>query len=104
MPVRALYAEIVALPQAEARVAELLRTLTRDVRAEPGNLEFVCYTVESDPRRFFVYEVYRDEAAFQAHLRADYGAVFNAELASLVEGGRSQLTYLLPLGNFPLAE
>lgn len=93
---RALYAEFTAIEGAEERVAALVAGLTALVREEPGNLAFIPYTLESHPRRWFVYEVYADEAAFQAHVTAPYGAVFNAELASLVEGGGSQLTWLVP--------
>jgi quinol monooxygenase YgiN len=90
----ALYAEFTAVPGAEARVAELVRELTLKVRAEPGNVTFTPHTLKDDPRSWFVYEVYRDEDAFREHLAADYGAVFNTELAGLVEGGGSRLTFL----------
>jgi len=94
---RALYAEFTALPGAEARVAELVAGLTARVREEPGNLAFVPYTVEANPRHWFVYEVYSDEAAFLAHVAADYGEVFNAELTTLIEEETSSLTFLRTL-------
>jgi quinol monooxygenase YgiN len=90
----ALFAEFTAVPGSEERVAELVTDLTDRVRAEPGNVTFNAHTLVEDPRRWFVYEVYRDEEAFREHLAADYGATFNAELAGLVEGGGSQLTFL----------
>lgn len=93
----ALYAEFIVKSGAEERVAELVLQLTTRVRQEPGNLAFVPYTHVTDPRHYFVYEVYVDEAAFQAHLAADYGLRFNAELASLVDGSGSELTWLVPL-------
>jgi quinol monooxygenase YgiN len=93
----ALYAEFTAIRGAEERVAELVRALTERVRAEPGNLAFTPHTLRDDPRRWFVYEVYRDEEAFREHLAADYGTTFNAALADLVEGGGSRLTFLSPL-------
>ena len=64
------------------------------VRQEPGNVEFVPYRREDDPARFFVYEIYRDEDAFQAHISADYGAVFNEKLGPLIVEPHSQLTWL----------
>jgi quinol monooxygenase YgiN len=90
----ALYAEFTANPGAEQRVAELVRDLTARVRAEPGNILFDARTVRDEPRRWFVYEVYRDEVAFHEHLAADYGAEFNGALADLVEGSGSRLTFL----------
>jgi len=90
----ALSAEFTAATGAENRVADLVRELAVRVRAEPGNLVFNPHTLRDEPRRWFVYEVYRDEDAFHEHLAADYGAVFNSELAGLVEEGRSRLTFL----------
>jgi len=92
---RALLAEFTARPGAETRVAGLVAGLTTRVREEPGNLAFVPYTLESNPRHWVVYEVYADEAAFEAHLSADYGAAFNAELVTLIEEDGSVLSWLV---------
>lgn len=95
---KTLYAEFTVKPGNAARVADMMRELVTCVRQEPGNLVFEPYTEESSPNRYFVFEVYRDEAAFEAHITADYGARFNAELADLIEGDASELTWLRPLG------
>jgi quinol monooxygenase YgiN len=92
---RSLFAEFTARPGNEQRVADLVAALTAQVRAEPGNLAFEPYTLESDPRRWLVYEVYVDEKAFQAHITAPYGAVFNTALAPLIEEDGSKLTWLI---------
>jgi len=92
-----LYAEFTALEGREQEVALLLAGLTADVRSEPGNILFEPSTLRARPGEFFVYEVYRDEAAFEAHISAPYGAVFNAALADLVVGGGSSLTWLTAL-------
>lgn len=93
----ALYAEFTALEGRAAEVAALLEGLTRAVRAEPGNVLFEPSTRVGRPREFFVYEVYRDAAAFEAHVAAAYGREFNAALAELIEGDGSVLTWLAPL-------
>jgi len=93
----ALYAEFTALPGREDDVAALLAGLTQDVRREPGNVVFDPYRRASNAREFFVYEVYRDADAFEAHITAPYGAVFNAALGDLIEGVGSVLTWLTPL-------
>ena len=92
----ALYAEFTAIPGAESAVSALVAGLTEKVRAEPGCITFAPHTLDSNPRHWFVYEVYADEAAFQAHIGAPYGAVFNAALAPLIEEDGSQLTWLMP--------
>lgn len=89
-----LYAEFTAKPGSEDRVARMIADLATLVRDEPGNIEFAPYRREDNPARFFVYEVYRDEDAFQAHISADYGAVFNDDLAPLILELHSQLTWL----------
>ena len=94
---KTLYAEFTVKPGNEARVAEMMRELTVLVRQEPGNVIFAPYTEEANPNRYFVFEVYEDEAAFEAHISAESGARFNAELAELIEGDASELTWLRPV-------
>ncbi|HAM25255.1 MAG TPA: antibiotic biosynthesis monooxygenase [Microbacteriaceae bacterium] len=94
---KSLYAEFTALDGAADRVEELLLALANAVRQEPGNLVFDAYRKTDDPLAFFVYEIYADEDAFRAHLDQEHGRVFNEQLAGLVRGGRSQLTWLRPL-------
>jgi quinol monooxygenase YgiN len=89
-----LYAEFTAKPDAEAEVDRLISGLAEDVRREPGNIEFTVYRERDNPRKFFVFEQYRDEASFDAHIGAEYGVIFNQRLSSLIEEGESQLTWL----------
>ncbi len=94
---KSLYAEFTALPGKEARVREILQILADEVRKEEGNIAFQPFTLESNPRKFFVFEEYVDDDAFTAHITAEYGAVFNAELTDLIEGSGSDLTWLTGL-------
>jgi quinol monooxygenase YgiN len=92
-----LIAEFTARPGEADTVAVLLAGLADDVRREPGNVAFDCYQREEDPHRFVVYEIYRDRAAFEAHIGAEYGAVFNARLRELIVEPNSVLTFLKPM-------
>ena len=92
-----LYAEFTAKEGAEQQVARLVAELTARVREEPGNLVFKPHTRRDNPRRYFVYEAYRDHAAFEAHIGAQHGAEFNAALAPLIEEEGSVLTWLDPI-------
>ena len=94
---RSLYAEFTALPGAEDRIEELLGVLTLAVRQEPGNLVFEAHRKHDEPSSFFVYEVYADDEAFNAHLDQEHGRVFNEALTDLVRGGASTLTLLSPI-------
>ncbi|WP_309066217.1 putative quinol monooxygenase [Microbacterium sp.] len=64
------------------------------MRAEPGCVVFDATRLVEDDHRFFVYEVYVDEAAFQAHLANPAGGPFNAALQQLIVEPASQLTFL----------
>uniref|UniRef100_A0AAU1UGH2 Antibiotic biosynthesis monooxygenase n=1 Tax=Streptomyces sp. NBC_00119 TaxID=2975659 RepID=A0AAU1UGH2_9ACTN len=94
---KTLVAEFTAREGAEADVARLILEYAKEVREEDGNLAFEVYTKASQPRAYWVFEAYRDEAAFQAHLKAPYGGPFNAALAPLIEEDASVLTFLDPV-------
>jgi len=49
------------------RASMLLAEHIRLSRAEPGCLQFDVVRSQSDPVRFALFEVFRDEAAFTAH-------------------------------------
>jgi quinol monooxygenase YgiN len=89
-----LYAEFTAKPGFESQVQKLISDLAEKVRQERGNTEFTVYRERENSRKFFVFEKYLDEASFKAHIKAEYGAIFNRQLSSLIEEGASQLTFL----------
>ena len=89
-----LYAEFTAKQGSESQVETLISGLAEQVRREPGNTEFTVYRERDNPRKFFVFEQYLDEASFEAHISAEYGLIFNQQLSSLIEEGESQLTWL----------
>ena len=89
-----LYAEFTAKPGSESEVGRLISGLAEDVRREPGNTEFTVYRERDNPRKFFVFEQYPDEASFEAHVSAEYGVIFNQQLRGLIEEVESQLTWL----------
>jgi quinol monooxygenase YgiN len=94
---KTLFAEFTARQGAEDEVARLILDYARKVREEDGNLAFDVYTRTSSPRAYWIFEAYRDEDAFQAHLKAPYGAPFNTALAPLIEEDASVLTFLDPV-------
>lgn len=89
---KTLLAEFTVKSGFEERVAQLVADFGRLVRDEPGNLVFDVYTKESNPRAYWIFEVYQDEAAFEKHITAPYGQPFNAELTQMIEEDGSVLT------------
>ena len=51
----------------EEEVAQIFAKLQLESRKEPGCLMYIVHRHKDDPRHFFIYEQYRDEAALQAH-------------------------------------
>jgi (4S)-4-hydroxy-5-phosphonooxypentane-2,3-dione isomerase len=51
----------------ESEVATIFAKLSEESRKEPGCLMFVAHRHKTDPRRFFIYEQYKDDAALEAH-------------------------------------
>jgi quinol monooxygenase YgiN len=56
----------------EDRVAEIIGQLLEPSRAEPGCLFYQPHRSPDDPRLFFLYEQYADEAAYQAHMDSEH--------------------------------
>ncbi|MGW6909094.1 MULTISPECIES: putative quinol monooxygenase [unclassified Streptomyces] len=94
---KTLFAEFTAREGAQDEVARLILEYAKKVREEEGNIAFDVYTRSATPRGFWIFEVYRDEDAFQAHLKAPYGGPFNAALVPLIEEDASVLTFLDPV-------
>jgi len=51
----------------EAEVSKMFGVLQVESRKEPGCLLYIVHRHRTDPRRFFIYEQYKDDAALEAH-------------------------------------
>ena len=67
-----LKVDMVVKPGMEEKCRELIRIMQEHSRKEPGCVQYVGHQSTENPRRFFFYEVYKDEAALQAHRDAPY--------------------------------
>jgi len=56
----------------EAEVTATFAKLTEESRKEPGCLMYLVHRHKTEPRRFFIYEQYKDDAALEAHRTAPY--------------------------------
>ena len=63
----------------------LLATLAAQSRAEPGNLRWDIWRDASDPRRFLLDELYRDEAATDAHRRSTHFRDYAERIGDLAD-------------------
>ena len=55
----------------EEAIARILHRIVPIFRAEPACRQFVAHRSVDDPRTFFLYEQYDDEAGFQAHAASE---------------------------------
>jgi (4S)-4-hydroxy-5-phosphonooxypentane-2,3-dione isomerase len=51
----------------EGEVTSIFSKLTEESRKEPGCVMYLVHRHKTEPRRFFVYEQYKDDAALEAH-------------------------------------
>ena len=77
-----MYVVIVPIQIEQGHRDEFLEALMVDAKGanndEPGCLRFDAVQDADDDHRIWLYEVYKDEAAFQDHLKAPQFQVFNA--------------------------
>jgi quinol monooxygenase YgiN len=56
----------------EGRLAEIIEEMTGPSREEPGNLYYQAHVSPDNPRLFFLYEQYADEAGYEAHMATEH--------------------------------
>ena len=80
-----IIAEFEVKPDKLAQFLELARTdASQSVAREPGCHQFDVTLDREQPNRVVLYEVYDDEAAFNAHLETPHLAAFRAGIDNLV--------------------
>ena len=55
----------------EGRLEEICEEMTEPSRAEPANRFYQAHRSPENPRLFFLYEQYDDEAGYEAHMASD---------------------------------
>ena len=82
---------VVRLDVVPARLEEFHEAITRNAAAtfthEPGCLRFDVCRSQADPHHFVFYEVYRDEAALEAHRAAPHFAAWREAVTRTVVPG-----------------
>ena len=64
---------------------ERVRRHSRNSLGEPGCLRFDVAEADGDPGRFFIWEIYADEAAVEHHRGQSYLADFRAAAEPMTE-------------------
>jgi autoinducer 2-degrading protein len=74
----------VAQGRKDELVALLMAHRARCLEDEPGTIQIEVLVPREDNPRILVYEVYRDDAAFETHLRGPSIAQWRAETSGMV--------------------
>ena len=85
-----------ARPDETEAVAEILKRFMPQAQQEPGVRAFLIHQSRSEPSKFFFYEVFENEAAFQAHQKTPHFAALIAgeALPRLAKRERAQYAIL----------
>ncbi|MFN3485008.1 MAG: putative quinol monooxygenase [Planctomycetota bacterium] len=84
-----------ARPDKAEQLLELARYNSEQSRQEPGNLRFDVLRAVDNPFKFALVEIYRDEAAFQAHQKTPHYARWRAEVGDLLAAPRTSEKYVI---------
>lgn len=87
----------VASADAEAFRRRVLQQSADSLRAEPGCHRFDVAVDPEAPGRIYLYELYDDRAAFDAHLASAHFKSFDADVAPMV-GSKRVETFELARG------
>jgi quinol monooxygenase YgiN len=91
---RPMIAVLDARPGLAGAFRERIVELVRQVRREPGCVTFTAYEARDTPGRFYLYEIYTDADAFDAHLKTDHVHAFISAIPALSTGGPASLVQL----------
>ncbi|MEM9060088.1 MAG: putative quinol monooxygenase [Pseudomonadota bacterium] len=85
-----------AVDERAAAFSERVRQQAADSLTEPGCQRFDVWVDPADPARTFLYEIYDDRAAFDAHLASEHFKAFDVEVAPWIIGKQVETGILLP--------
>ena len=74
----------------EARLRDMLIHLRSVTRQEPGCVTFLLYEAVGSEGTFYLYEVYRNTAAFLEHLSSEVVATFKAQLSAVSDSDQAR--------------
>ena len=79
-------ARIKAKQGSEKILEDACRAMVPKVRGEAGTETYICHRSVPDPSVFLFYEVYKDQAAFEAHGNSPHMAEFLVALRGNLDG------------------
>jgi quinol monooxygenase YgiN len=84
-----VFANVTAAPGNADKLREVLTALVAPTKKEPGVISYILHEDIKTPGNFYVYEVYKDQAAVDAHMNSSHLAAAFAAAGPLVAGAPS---------------
>ncbi|HEY2663544.1 MAG TPA: putative quinol monooxygenase [Candidatus Binataceae bacterium] len=86
-------AKLKVKPGNEAAFKDAAAAMIQQVKTESGTQTYILHQDAKDPTSFVYYEVYGDQAAFDAHGKTAHMAEFGKKIGALLDG-RPQIDIL----------
>ncbi len=82
-----IIARIVPAPGTEDRLEAAMKQLVEATREEEGCLQYDLHRTTQDPCLFVFVESWQSKALWEAHMKGEAIAAFNAEVPGMIESG-----------------
>lgn len=92
----AVWAKIPAAPGKRDALMAALQTALETAEGEPGTIYYMLHTDVSDPDALFMYELYENQDALNAHMGSDAFKALGPAIGPFL-GGAPSLTVLGPV-------
>jgi quinol monooxygenase YgiN len=86
-----LIVNLVIVSGREEEAADMLKSYVKLVHAEPGCVRFDVHRSRKDPRRFVLYELYKDDYALDIHRKTEHFLSYAPKFEDLVEEREAEL-------------
>mmetsp|Transcript_4962 Transcript_4962/g.13966 ORF Transcript_4962/g.13966 Transcript_4962/m.13966 type:complete len:105 (+) Transcript_4962:92-406(+) len=95
----AVFVQFEVAPGKEEEFNKIMEIDATETRKEPANLRFDLLKVQGSERKYCLYEVYKDEAGVDAHVKTDHYKMWNefkSKGQGLVEGSYTKILMDVP--------
>lgn len=93
----AVWAKIPAAPGKRDELAAALQAALDTAKGESGTIYYLLHTDAADPDSLFMYELYEDQDALNAHMGTEAFKALGPAIGPFL-GGAPSLTFLAPVG------
>ncbi|MBV8390053.1 MAG: antibiotic biosynthesis monooxygenase [Mucilaginibacter sp.] len=94
-----LVAYFTILPGFEKEIKEATATLAAETSKEAGSEKFAPYTRNDSPQSIVVYEVYKNDEAFQLHKTLPHAKAFFAFVKGKIVNDKIEVVFLTGLNS-----